>query len=60
MPVRLMVAYGLMMLIAIGLVVMVLSIRYHSLPKRQERARELARRKQVAHEGALAARDESR
>lgn len=54
MPVRLMVAYGLMVLIAIGFVVMVLSIRYNSLAQRHERARKLAQRKQDNHDAAMA------
>lgn len=59
MPVRLMVAYGLMAMIAIGFVVMVASIRYHSLPQQHKRARKLAYRKQVAHEAAMATEEKS-
>lgn len=59
MPVRLMIAYGLMALIAVGFMVMVLSIRYHSLSQKQERARKLAKRKQDAYEFTMAEKDVS-
>lgn len=53
MTVRLMVAYGLMVMIAIGFVVMVISIRYHSLPQRHKRNQIKAQRKKTSYEAAL-------
>lgn len=53
MPVRLMVAYGLMVLIAISFVVMIFSIRYHSLPQRLKRNQIKAQRKKARYEAAM-------
>lgn len=57
MTVRLMIAYSLMVLIAIGFVVMVMSIRYHSLSQRHDRAQKLAMRKQVEYDDAMAKKE---
>lgn len=58
MTVRLMIAYGLIFLLAIGFIVMVASIRHNSWTQKQKRARKAGSRRDALNDARWADKGE--